>query len=115
MKKRKFNCPAEMTVSLIGGKWKAILIYNLRRGPVRFGEIKRRSPGISSATLSAQLRELEAAGLIEQAVLGRDRLSGVEYALTPRGQSLKPVINAMIRWGIQNQKDFAVGDFGMKN
>lgn len=113
MLKRKFNCPAELTVLLIGGKWKAILLYNLRRGPLRFGELQRRSPGITRAILTLQLRELVRNGLVHRAAIGRDPLSGVEYSLTPKGESLKPVLHSMIRWGIANQRDYVVGDFGM--
>ena len=111
--RRKFNCPAEMTISLIGGKWKAILLYNLRKGPKRFGELKRFSPGITQATLTKELRDLESSGIVERNQIGRDRLSGVEYSLTEKGESLKPILYAMIRWGIAHQKDHAVGDFGM--
>lgn len=113
MKKKSYNCPGELTVSLIGGKWKVILIYNLRKEALRFGELKRRSPGITAATLTAQLRELEDSGLIKKSLIGSDKLSGVQYALTPKGDSLRPIINAMIRWGIANQKDYVSGEFGM--
>lgn len=111
--KAKYNCPAEMTISLIGGKWKAILIYNLRKGPKRFGELKRHSPGITSATLAQQLRELEEAKIIERNQMGKDLTFGVQYSLTPKGQDLRPVLNALIRFGIAYQKDHALGDFGM--
>jgi DNA-binding HxlR family transcriptional regulator len=113
MIKKKFNCPAEMTISLIGGKWKAILIYNLRRGPRRFGDLRRHSPGITQATLTQQLRELEGSGLIKRTAIGKDRMAGVEYSLTEKGESLRPIINSMIRWGISHQKDYVAGDFGM--
>jgi DNA-binding HxlR family transcriptional regulator len=113
MKKRKYNCPAEMTVSLIGGKWKAILLYNLRKGPRRFGELRRLSPGITQATLTQQLRDLEASGIVGRRLVGRERLSGVEYALTAKGESLKPVLRALIHWGLANQKDHASGEFEM--
>lgn len=113
MSKKSFNCPAELTVSLIGGKWKSILIYNLRKGGLRFGELRRRAPGINPATLTLNLRELEESGLIRQMTLGSDRLDGVEYRLTAKGESLKPVIDAMIRWGIAHQKDYVAGDFKM--
>jgi DNA-binding HxlR family transcriptional regulator len=102
-----------MTISLIGGKWKAILIYNLRKGSKRFGELRRLSPGITQATLTQQLRELEKSGLVSRKAIGRDRLAGVEYSLTERGESLKPVIHAMIRWGVAHQKEYAAGEFGM--
>lgn len=111
--KRSFNCPAELTLSLIDGRWRAILLYNLRGGPMRFGELRRRSPGITAATLANQLRDLEVAGFIDKAMIGRDRLDGVEYQLTPRGQSLRPVINALIRWGLEYRREYASGEFGM--
>jgi DNA-binding HxlR family transcriptional regulator len=112
--KKKYNCPAEMTISLIGGKWKAILIYNLRRGPRRFGDLKRHSPGITQATLSQQLKELQEAGLVSRKIEGKDRLDGVSYFLTEKGQSLKPIIYSMIRWGIAHRNDYVVGQFGME-
>lgn len=113
MQKRKFNCPGELCVNLIGGKWRVILLYNLRKGPKRFGELRRLSPGITQTTLAKELKALEAAHLIKRSVLGRDRLSGVEYFLTSKGESLKPILYSMIRWGIANQSDYVVGDFGM--
>ncbi|RYZ83422.1 MAG: transcriptional regulator, partial [Proteobacteria bacterium] len=88
-----------MTIHLIGGKWRAILIYNLRKETRRFGELKRLSPGITQATLTKELRTLESHGLITRHTIGRDRLSGVEYSLTAKGHSLRPIMNAMIRWG----------------
>ena len=113
MKKQSYNCPGELTAALIGGKWKIILLYNLRRGPLRFGELKRRSPGITPATLTGQLRQLEAAHLIARSWIGRERTAGVEYALTERGLSLRPVISTLIRWGLKNQAEYVAGEFGM--
>lgn len=112
--KRKFNCPAELTVSLIGGKWKSILIFNLRKGPRRFGDLRRHSPGITPATLTQQLKELEASGLVSRRLEGRDRMAGVSYSLTARGQSLKPVVYAMVRWGLAHRHEYALGEFGME-
>lgn len=113
MKKRSFNCPAEMTLHLIGGKWKAILLYNLRRGPLRFGVLRRFSPGITAATLATQLKELEASGLVRRRQVSPHPSLVVEYALTEKGESLKPAIYALIRWGIAHQKDYVLGEFGM--
>lgn len=111
--RRKFNCPAQMTLDLIGGKWRAILLYNIRRGPRRFGELKRLSPGINQATLARELKALEESGLVARSAIGRERTEGVEYALTERGESLRPILNALIRWGLAHQKEYVVGDFGM--
>ena len=102
-----------MTLSLIGGKWKAILLYNLRKGSKRFGELKRLSPGITSATLTTSLKELERAGLITRSVRGGDRLNGVDYDLSERGASLKPVLYAAIRWGQAEQTTYVQGEYGM--
>ncbi|WP_413580954.1 winged helix-turn-helix transcriptional regulator [Bdellovibrio sp. HCB288] len=113
VKKKKFNCPAELTASLIQGKWKAIILYNLRKTPKRFGELRRLTPGITQATLTRQLKELENSGIVRRSELGRDKLSGVEYELTAAGQELKPVLYAMIRWGLANQKDYVAGPFVM--
>jgi DNA-binding HxlR family transcriptional regulator len=113
MKKKKFNCPAEMTIQLIGGKWKAILLYNLRKGPRRFGELRRVSPGISTATLASQLKQLESVGFVKRCVVSPLPSLAVEYSLTERGESLRSILNSMIRWGVSHQKDYALGDFGM--
>lgn len=111
--KKTFNCPAELCVSLIGGKWKVILLYNLRARPRRFGELKRLSPGITSTMLAKELKELQETKLVRRTLLGRDRLAGTEYALTAHGESLRPVLNAMIRWGLAHQNEFVLGNFGM--
>lgn len=111
MKRKQFNCPAEMTAQLIGGKWKTILLYHLRKGPKRFGELRRLSPGISQATLARELRDFEESGIIDRTKIGRERYDGIEYSLTEKGQSLRPILNAMIRWGLEHQKDHAIGEF----
>jgi DNA-binding HxlR family transcriptional regulator len=113
MKKKKFNCPAELTLSLIGGKWRAILLYNLRKKPHRFGDLKRHSPGITPAVLTKELRFLETAGLVRRRKIGPDRADGVEYALTERGETLKPSLYSLIRWGRAQQAEYVDGPFGM--
>lgn len=112
-RKRKFNCPAELTATLLQGKWKVIILYNLRKSPKRFGELRRMTPGITQATLTKQLKELENSGIVKRSVLGKDKLSGVEYELTSVGMELKPVLYAMIRWGLSHQKDYVAGSFVM--
>lgn len=90
MKKKNYNCPGEMTISLIGGKWKVIILYNLRKKPKRFGELIRLSPGINASTLTKNLKDLEESGLISHTIIGSDKTEGVEYALTEIGFSMKP-------------------------
>ncbi|MBL7558117.1 MAG: helix-turn-helix transcriptional regulator [Bdellovibrionaceae bacterium] len=111
MKKKHFNCPAELTAKLIGGTWKSSLLYHLRKTPKRFGELRRLSPGLSQSTLSRELRDFEKNGIISKTKIGKEPYNGTEYALTEKGQTLKPILNAMIRWGLENQKDFVLGDF----
>jgi DNA-binding HxlR family transcriptional regulator len=111
--KKRFNCPAEMTSSLISGKWRLILLYNLRKKEKRFGELKRLCPGITPTTLAKELRKLEELLLITRKEIYGGAMPAVEYKLTDRGESLKPILNAMIRWGITHQKDYILGEFGM--
>lgn len=113
MKKKSYNCPAELTASLIDGKWKLALMYCLRKKALRFGELKRKCPGITATTLTKQLRELEHHALISRTEIDDGARPAVEYQLTPRGESLKPILYAMIRWGIAHQKDYASNEFGM--
>ncbi|MFN8277190.1 MAG: helix-turn-helix domain-containing protein [Chitinophagales bacterium] len=92
------DCPVVRTMNIIGGRWKPIILYCLMGGRLRFGKLAAYIPSISRKVLTEQLKELEAAGLIR-----RDEYDEVpprvEYALTPLGKSLIPVINAMCHWG----------------
>jgi DNA-binding HxlR family transcriptional regulator len=112
MKKKKYNCPAEMALERISGKWKIIILWNLRKGALRFGELKRFSPGITQMMLTQQLKSLEGEGIVLRHVLSQKPLQ-VEYSLSPLGQSLKPVLYALVKWGLTNQSKYTIGDFGM--
>ena len=97
--KAKFNCPAEMTISLIGGKWKAILINAIyHTSPARFGELKRSVKGITQSMLTQQLRELEEDGLISRKIYA-EIAPRVEYTLTDFGFTLSPIMQSMANWG----------------
>ena len=91
------KCPAEPTVGVIGGRWKVPVLWHLFAGTKRFGELKRALPGCTARMLTQQLRELEEAGVVRRKVYA-EVPPKVEYSLTGRGQSLKPVIDAMCRW-----------------
>ena len=87
------------TLSLIGGKYKMVILYWLgKESPTRFNTLQRRIGGISYKSLTAALRELERDGLVSRTVFPQVP-PRVEYALTARGQSLLPVLNAMCAWG----------------
>ena len=92
------GCPIEATLDLIDGKWKAIILFHLLDRTIRFNEMKRRLSKITQRMLTRQLRELEAVGLIKRTVFAEVPLR-VEYALTPHGRSLEPVIRALWTWG----------------
>jgi DNA-binding HxlR family transcriptional regulator len=92
------GCPMEATLDLIGGKWKAVIVYHLQDGPLRFNELRKRLNKITHRMLTKQLRELEDAGLVARTVYAQVP-PRVDYALTPLGASLQPVIKQLYDWG----------------
>lgn len=84
-------------VELIGRRWSGAILYTLTRGPLRFAEIKESVPGMSDRLLSARLKELEEAGLVQRRVQ-EDTPVRVTYELTPKGESLEPVIGELRDW-----------------
>jgi DNA-binding HxlR family transcriptional regulator len=92
------GCPVEATLDLIDGKWKAIILYHLFERTLRFNELKRRLSKITQRMLTRQLRELEEVGVVNRTVFA-EVPARVEYALTPDGRSLEPVIRALWIWG----------------
>lgn len=94
----KITCPAEMTLRVIGGRWKVPILYHLFGQTRRFSELKRSMPGVTQKMLTQQLREMEADGLLNRKVYA-EVPPRVEYSLTSLGESLKPVVDSMCRWG----------------
>jgi DNA-binding HxlR family transcriptional regulator len=92
------ECPVATTVSLIGSKWKLLIIRNLLVRPWRFNELKKDLEGISQKVLTDSLRSMEEDGLITRTVYP-EVPPRVEYALSDLGQSLKPVLDSMVEWG----------------
>lgn len=91
-------CPVETTLLLIGDKWKVLILRDLIDGTKRFGELKKSIGSVSQKVLTAQLRDMEAKGLVDRKVYA-EVPPRVEYSLTALGLSLKPVHDAMWRWG----------------
>ena len=91
-------CPVETTLSLISDKWKVLIIRDLLPGTKRFGELKKSVGSVSQKVLTAQLRQMEASGLLTRTVYP-EVPPRVEYSLTELGRSLKPVLDAMQSWG----------------
>ena len=92
------NCPVEATIDLIGGKYKALILWHLSEGTLRFSELHKRIPGATAKMLTQQLRELEAQELIHREVFPIIPPK-VEYSLTDLGKSLMPVLVSMRDWG----------------
>jgi DNA-binding HxlR family transcriptional regulator len=95
------DCPVVHTMSIIGGRWKPIIIYCLMGRKLRFGKLCLFIPTISRKILTEQLKELENYGLLKREEFN-EVPPKVEYSLTPLGESLIPVIHAMCQWG-QNE------------
>lgn len=98
MAKKDAFCPVEVTLDLISGKWKVMIIYYLLDGTKRFNQLQRDLNGITHRTLSKQLKEMEDDGIIIRTDYG-EIPPRVEYSLSALGQSLKPVLTAMHKWG----------------
>lgn len=91
-------CPVETTLTLIGDKWKVLILRDLMPGTKRFGELKKSIGSVSQKVLTVQLRDMEASGLISRKVYA-EVPPRVEYTLTPLGESLSPILDAMKTWG----------------
>lgn len=95
---KKFACPVEKTISIIGGKWTVLILRDLSSGTKRFGQLQKSLQGISPKTLSQRLRELAKEGIVTKQVYP-EVPPRVEYTLTPRGESLKSILVSMAEWG----------------
>lgn len=91
-------CPVETTLMLIGSKWKVLILRDLMPGAKRFGELRRSIGSVSQKVLTAQLRDMEACGLVDRRVYA-EVPPRVEYSLTELGRSLRPILDAMWAWG----------------
>ena len=91
-------CPVETTLTLIGDKWKVLILRDLMPGTKRFGELKKSVGNVSQKVLTAQLRAMEEKGLVHREVYA-EVPPRVEYSLTELGKSLKPILDSMWAWG----------------
>jgi len=92
-----YHCSMEFTLSVIGGKWKCLIIWYLGVSALRFNELKRKLPKITQRMLTLQLRELESDGLVSRKVYSQG-MPKVEYSLTDAGRSLLPVLGSLTDW-----------------
>ena len=97
-------CPVETTLTLIGDKWKVLILRDLMPGMKRFGELKKSIGNVSQKVLTAQLRAMEESGLVHREVYA-EVPPRVEYSLTELGKSLKPILDSMWAWGEEYKKE----------
>ncbi|WLR46612.1 helix-turn-helix domain-containing protein [Halobacillus litoralis] len=100
-----YYCNVELSLDIIGGKWKPLIIHHIGgAGVIRYGELKRKVPNINERVLSRQLRELEESKIIQRTVYD-EVPPRVEYSLIEMGKTLVPILNELGLWGIEyNQK-----------
>ena len=97
---KKASCPLEIIFKVIGGRWKVLIWRELSSGVKRFNQLQRSLPGITQKMLTQQLREMETDGIVHRQIYLQVPPK-VEYSLTPLGESLQPVLEAMHNWSVQ--------------
>ena len=103
MEKTMPACPVETTLMQISDRWKVLISRDLMDGTKRFGELKKSIGSISQKVLTSNLREMEADGLVNRKVYA-EVPPRVEYTLTDTGYSLKPILDAMVEWGLEYKR-----------
>lgn len=98
MKQQEFTCPVAATLSLIGGKYKPLILWHLVDQPLHYMELQRKIPNATPKMLSQQLRDLEDCGMVHREVIPEKPPKTV-YSLTAFGESIIPVLDAMCQWG----------------
>jgi DNA-binding HxlR family transcriptional regulator len=107
-KGKDYPCCASLTMGIIGGKWKTVIIFHLIEGTLRYNELRKEMPTVTERTLSLQLKTLEEDGIVKRKVYTSKPPLKVEYSLTDFGKTLIPVIKSIANWGVfaveQNEK-----------
>ena len=106
--KKEYPCCTSLVMGIIGGKWKAVILYSLKYNTLRYNELRKMMPTATERTLSLQLKILENDGIIKRKVYASKPPLKVEYSLTEFGKTLVPVIQSLVDWGnyvIENKLD----------
>jgi DNA-binding HxlR family transcriptional regulator len=98
-KGKQYPCCASLTMGVIGGKWKTVILYHLMDGKLRYNELRKSMPTVTERTLSLQLKKLEEDGIVNRKVYTSKPPLKVEYTLSELGKTLKPLIHAIAEWG----------------
>lgn len=105
-KGNEYPCCASLTMGIIGGKWKTVILYHLINEKLRYNELRKSMPTVTERTLSLQLKALERDGLIQRKAYTSKPPLKVEYALTNFGKTLIPLIQSIANWG-----DFVIENY----
>ena len=98
---KKYPCPISVVMDLVGGKWKAVILYHLQEGPKRFSDLRRALISPTETVLSNQLKQLEQDGLISRQDFGSKPPLKTVYSLTDFGLTFLPALKALTQWGNQ--------------
>lgn len=96
---KEYPCCASLTMGVIGGKWKIVILYHLMTGKLRYSELRKKMPTVTERTLSLQLKTLEEDGIIKRTVYTSKPPLKVDYGLTDLGETLIPIIQSIANWG----------------
>ena len=96
---KRYHCPTELTLDVVGGRWRVLILSHLKQGPLRYGQLRRLIPDISEKMLAQRLRELESDGLLLRDAQQQPELR-TDYRLSPEGETLAPVLQALYDWGV---------------
>jgi DNA-binding HxlR family transcriptional regulator len=108
-KGKLYPCCASVTMGIIGGKWKTVILYHLMEGSLRYSELRKKMECVTERTLSIQLKKLEEDGIIKRTVYNEKPPLRVEYKLSKLGKTLIPLLNAIADWGdyvLQNKNEY---------
>ncbi|BCS55395.1 helix-turn-helix domain-containing protein [Geobacter sp. SVR] len=103
-REKEYTCGIDVTLAVVGGKWKASILWHLAPETIRFSDLQRRFSDTTRKMLTQQLRELEADGLVHREVYPQVPPK-VEYSLTDKGRSIYPILEQMCSWGREYEKD----------
>lgn len=99
IKGKEYPCCTSVTMGIIGGKWKTVILFHLIEGTLRYSELRKRMIGVTERTLSLQLKTLEKDGVINRSVFTSKPPLRVEYSLTNFGKTLVPLLKSIADWG----------------
>jgi DNA-binding HxlR family transcriptional regulator len=104
---KRFNCPTEFALSVLGGKWKTIIVAYLSERPCHYSELRQLLPGLSDKVLTERLNDLQRSGLVTRSKPSKSPLR-CPYELTARGATLRPILTDLYLWGSKHADTFGV-------